>query len=255
MESAVFEWLQLIGRWAHIIIGIAWIGSSFFFMWLDRSLDRGNQNPEGVEGHLWMVHSGGFYSVQKMQLRPDEVPKILHWFKWEAAWTWITGVFLLIIIFYTGNGIYLLDETVSDISFQAAVSLGVTCITISWFVYDFLWVKMGNKPFLANLISILGLVGMAYILTKYLSGRAAYMHIGAIMGTCMVANVWVRILPNQNKMIQNTLEGKPHSAELGLKSKQRSTHNNYMTLPVVFIMISNHFPATYGHNMNWIHHW
>jgi len=252
MESAIFDWLQLLGRWAHIITGIAWIGSSFFFMWLDRNLDRSPDHPKGVEGQLWMVHSGGFYAVEKRQLAPEQVPKVLHWFKWEAAFTWITGMFLLLIIFYTGQGLYLLDATVSDISFAQGVALGLSSIILSWVVYDTSWKYLGHQKYLPHIICLFGLIGIAYLLAHTLSGRAAYIHIGAIMGTCMVANVWLRILPNQGRMIENTLAGKPHASELGLKSKQRSTHNNYMTLPVIFIMLSNHFPATYGHSANWL---
>ncbi len=254
MSSHLQEWLILLVRWLHIVAAIAWIGTSFFFIWLDNRLKRNaDSTREGHIGDLWMVHSGGFYQVEKMLLGPNEVPQELHWFKWEAAFTWISGVFLLIMIFYTGAGTFLLDAGVSSIGFGAALAISILTILGSWLLYDLLWQSpLAKKAGFCHVLTVGMIIVVSYVLCQTLSGRAAYIHVGAMLGTWMVANVWVRILPGQQKMIDATKAGRPVDPAWGENAKNRSVHNNYFTLPVIFIMMSNHFPSTYGHRLNWL---
>jgi uncharacterized membrane protein len=252
------EWLNFALRWVHLIFGISWIGSSFYFMWLDSSLepyrtDEGKED-ERIEGSLWMVHSGGFYQVQKRKIRPGEMPKTLHWFKYEALFTVLTGLVLLINLYYLTGGIYLLDPSVSTISLGAASALGLGLLVVSWFGYDLLWnSSFGKKASgVATAICYAALIGITYGLCKTLSGRAAFIHVGAMLGTIMVLNVWVRILPAQQAMINATAEGRIPDYSLGMAAKRRSVHNSYMTFPVLFIMLSNHYSMTFGHPQNWL---
>ncbi|MGE0615850.1 MAG: urate hydroxylase PuuD [Bacteriovoracia bacterium] len=250
------EWLNLIFRWLHLIAGISWIGSSFYFMWLDSHIaapeNKDDPAKENVAGELWMVHSGGFYLVQKRYLAPGQVPPVLHWFKWEATFTWITGFCLLAIVYYLSGGAYLVDTGISSISAGAATVLGIGLLVVGWFAYDLFWAHaFKNHAKLGAAISFAALCGIAYYLCHTLSGRAAYLHVGALMGTLMMVNVWVRILPAQSAMIAATQAGKKADYSLGVRAKMRSIHNNYMTFPVLFIMLSNHFPSTYGHPYNW----
>ena len=236
-------------------MAVTWIGTSIFFMWLDRTL-KGNPDStnEGHVGELWMVHGGGFYHVEKLLMGPTKVPAHLHWFKWEAYWTWMSGAFLVAIIFYAGDGTFLLDSGVSNITYWQGVGLGVFSLIGSWFFYDFLWERTltKNNPIIGHIFTILWLIAMTYILCHSLSGRAAYMHIGGMLGTWMTANVFMRIIPRQIKMVEASRKGEPVNLEWGKNAKNRSTHNTYFTLPVIFIMLSNHFPATYGHEYNWL---
>ena len=201
MTSWLGDWANLLLRWAHFIAGIAWIGSSFYFIWLDRALIRPEQARPGVEGDLWMVHSGGFYQVEKRRPGPGEVPPVLHWFKWEAMLTGITGIALLVLIFYLG-GAYLLDPGVSRIGRGAAIALGLGIVIFSWPVYDGLWRSpLAHRPTIAVAISLTLLTAVTILLCRLLSGRAAFMHVGALLGTIMVANVWERIIPAQRQMV------------------------------------------------------
>jgi uncharacterized membrane protein/plastocyanin len=253
VDSAIHDWLTLLGRWVHIIAGIAWIGTSFFFNWLDSSFDPPREPKKGVDGELWMVHSGGFYQVEKRRLGPNEVPDKLHWFKWEAMLTLISGMFLFGIIFYLGDGLFLIESEGAPVGVNAAIAISVLSFIVSWFFYDLLWAsKLGEKSNLCSIITFIYLCVATYVLTFYLSGRASYMNVGGIIGVMMVMNVWVRIIPAQKNMIAATKAGETPDYNLGRKAKQRSKHNNYFTLPVIFIMISNHFPDTYGHKYNWI---
>ena len=248
------DWANLLLRWAHFIAGIAWIGSSFYFIWLDRALTKPEQPRAGVEGDLWMVHSGGFYQVEKRRPGPGEVPPVLHWFKWEAMLTWITGIALLVLVFYL-SGAYLLDPRAgaSRISRGAAIGLGIALIVLSWPVYDGLWRSpLARHPVIAAATSLALLTAVTILACHFLSGRAAFMHIGALLGTIMVANVWERILPAQQHMLDATRAGRPADFTLGERAKQRSVHNSYMTFPLLFIMLSNHFPATYASPVNWL---
>ena len=252
MASWLADWANLLLRWTHFIAGIAWIGSSFYFIWLDRALTRPEHAKAGVEGDLWMVHSGGFYQVEKRRPGPGEVPAVLHWFKWEAMLTWITGISLLGLVYYLSNA-YLLDPGVSRIGRGTAIMLGVGLLAVGWVVYDALWRSpLARRPVVATAISLALLAAVTVLLCRLLSGRAAFMHIGSLLGTIMVANVWMRILPAQHQMLAATRAGRPANFTLGEQAKQRSVHNSYMTFPLLFIMLSNHFPATYASPANWL---
>ncbi len=252
MNQELLDWMLLLGRWAHITVAVTWIGTSIFFMWLDRSfVSNPNNNREGHIGDLWMVHGGGFYQVEKMLMGPTKVPGLLHWFKWESYWTWMTGMFLLVFTYYTGSGTYLLDPSISDLNFYQALALCLFSVFGSWFFYDFVWERefVKTKPWLGHALTIAWFIFMTFLLCHTLSGRAAYIHIGAMLGTWMAGNVFMRIIPRQVKMVEATKKGEPVNIEWGLNAKNRSTHNTYFTLPVIFIMMSNHFPSTYGHEL------
>jgi len=252
MDPVLGEWLGLLLRWAHIVTGIAWIGSSFLFMWLDSHLRPPEKPKPGVEGELWLTHSGGFYVVEKMHLAPDEVPRTLHWFKWEAAWTWITGFLLLMVVYYLGSASFLIDPEVADISHGTAILISLALFVAAWVVYDGLYRSpLRNAGIWAEIIGIVLLCAVIYGLTQVFSGRGAYVHVGAMIGTIMVANVWMIIIPGQRKLVEATKAGTKLDPELAFRAKQRSIHNNYLTLPVVFIMISGHYAGTYGHPYNW----
>lgn len=251
MSGHMNEWLNLVIRWMHLIAGISWIGSSFFFMWLDSHLEAPPPEKKDVSGELWMVHSGGFYQVEKYRIKPGWVPDNLHWFKWEATFTWITGFFLLGVVYYMGGALYLINPE-SSLPKGAIMAIGMLLLPISWIIYDLLWNTLfKHQAKVGALVSFLMTMGAAYGLSYILSGRALFIHIGAMFGTLMVTNVWVRILPAQQQMIDATLKGEIPDYSKGEQAKQRSVHNNYMTLPVLFMMISNHFPSTYGNTYNW----
>lgn len=255
MNQDFYEWLLLIGRWLHITVGITWIGTSIFFMWLDRTFQKNLESTNaGHVGEVWMVHGGGFYHVEKLLMGPTKVPKELHWFKWEAYWTWMSGAILMIMIFYSGDGTYLLDADVSNITYGRAVALGIFTLIGSWLFYDFLWERKitREKPIVGHVLTIAWFFGMTYLLCHTLSGRAAYMHIGGMIGTWMTANVFMRIIPRQLKMVEASKSGTPVNQEWAQNAKSRSTHNTYFTLPVIMIMISNHFPMTYGSDYGWL---
>jgi uncharacterized membrane protein len=253
MDAIVLDWLNLMLRWTHIIVGIAWIGSSFYFMWLDAHLEAPAVPSEEVEGELWMVHSGGFYQVNKITVAPKVMPRTLHWFKWEAAWTGITGVLLLSVVYYLGSQAFLIDPQVSDITKWQAVGIGIATLVAGWFLYDTLYMSRWGEEngAVAAAIAFVGLCGGAYGLSHVLSGRAAYVHVGALMGIIMVLNVWIRIIPGQQNLVDARRAGVEPDPSYGVRAKQRSVHNNYMTLPVVFVMISSHYPQTFGHPHNW----
>ncbi|OLB49843.1 MAG: hypothetical protein AUI08_06915 [Gemmatimonadetes bacterium 13_2_20CM_2_65_7] len=246
------DWANLLLRWTHFIAGIAWIGSSFYFIWLDRTLTAPAIARPGVEGDLWMVHSGGFYQVEKRRPGPGEVPPVLHWFKWEAMLTWITGISLLVLVYYL-SGAYLLDPGTARIGRGTAIALGIALLVFGWLVYDWLWRSpLARQRGVAAGTSLALLMGVTVLLCRLLSGRAAYMHVGSLLGTIMVANVWMRILPAQQQMLDATRAGRPADFTLGERAKQRSVHNSYMTFPLLFIMLSNHYPATYASPANWL---
>jgi uncharacterized membrane protein len=243
------EWVGLAVRWAHLIAGIAWIGSSFYFIWLDSHLepaDPARAEPD-LEGSLWMVHSGGFYEVQRKKIGPGRMPKVLHWFKWEAMITGLTGCALLGLVYYSTRGLYLVDPAVSGLSPLAATGLGIGLLVAGWFVYDALWQTVGTRSErAATVVSLLLLAAVALFATRTFSGRGAFIHVGALMGIIMVVNVWARILPAQSAMIRATDEGRTPDFGNSVKAKNRSVHNSYMTFPVLLLMISNHFPGTWG---------
>ena len=252
MESVVGEWLNLVLRWTHLVTGIAWIGASFLFMWLDSHLEKPDPPRKGVEGELWMTHSGGFYVVEKMDLAPEEVPRTLHWFKWEAAFTWISGFLLLGLVYYMGAEIYLIDPAVAELTKVEAIAIGVGVLALGWFVYDGLYRSpLRHKGILVEALGFALLIAVTYGLSQVFSARGAYMHVGAMLGTIMVANVWMIIIPGQAKLVEATRAGTKLDARLAFNAKQRSVHNNYMTLPVLFIMMSSHYPSTFGHAHAW----
>ncbi len=247
------DWLNLFLRWAHLIAGISWIGSSLYFIWLDGHLEAPSADKKDVEGELWMVHSGGFYQVERRRIEPGSMPRTLHWFRWEAMLTWMTGILLLSVVYYMTRGVYLVDPAVSSITPGRAALLGLGVIVAAWFVYDLLWSSaISRLPALATGISFALAAGMTYGFCRVLSGRAAFIHVGAVFGTLMVANVWLRILPAQQKMVDATREGRTPDFALSDLAKTRSVHNSYMTFPVLFIMLSNHFPGTYASPLNWL---
>jgi uncharacterized membrane protein len=252
MTSWLGDWANLLLRWTHFIAGIAWIGSSFYFIWLDRAIMKPSAPRPGVEGDLWMVHSGGFYQVEKRRPGPGEIPPVLHWFRYEALFTWITGIALLVLVYYL-TGAYLLDPGVSGIGRGMAMAVGIGMLVVGWFVYDSLWRSpLAKRERVAATISLTLLALVSYGICRLLSGRAAFMHVGSLLGTIMVANVWVRILPAQQQMLEATRAGRAADFTLGERAKVRSVHNSYMTFPLLFIMLSNHFPATYANPQNWL---
>jgi uncharacterized membrane protein/plastocyanin len=255
MDQDLFDWLLLLVRWLHITVAVTWIGTSIFFMWLDRTFERNPRatNP-GHVGEVWMVHGGGFYHVEKLLMGPTKVPESLHWFKWESYWTWMSGFALMALIFYTGDGTFLLDSMVSDLTYLQAVGLSLFSIFGSWFFYDLLWESklVKTRPLTGHLLTVLWLIAMTFLLCHTISGRAAYLHIGAMMGTWMAGNVYRRIIPRQLLMVEAAGKGESVNQEWAKNAKNRSTHNTYFTLPVIFTMLSNHFPNTYGHEYNWV---
>ncbi len=249
LDPNVNEWLNLLARWFHVFAGILWIGSTYFFTWLDGRLTEEERADTTGKPEVWMVHSGGFYVVEK-QKRPGTRP--LHWFRWEAAFTWLSGMVLLTLVYYMGGA--LVDRDVMDISVVAASAIGIGVLIVSWIVYDLLCqTSLVKREMLFAAIAYVLVVGITYGLTRVMSGRAAYIHVGAMFGTIMAANVWMRILPAQRRMIAATREGQELDATLATRAKLRSKHNTFMVVPLVFTMISNHYPvATYGDKYNWI---
>ncbi len=250
------EWLNLLVRWLHIITGIAWIGASFYFVWLDNSIRPPAPGSElakkGVSGELWAVHGGGFYNPQKYLVAPAELPKELHWFKWEAYSTWLSGFALLVIVYYLNAQAMMVDRDVADLTSWQAVGIGLASLVVGWVVYDLLCRSpLGSRDLAFGLTIFAFLVASTWVLTQLLSGRAAYLHVGAMIGTMMVANVAMLIIPGQRKMVNAMLAGQQPDPVHGIKAKQRSVHNNYFTLPVLFIMISNHYAMTYRHPYAW----
>jgi len=251
------DWLNLLVRWLHLIVGIAWIGASFYFIWLDNTirppLPGSELAAKGVAGHLWAVHGGGFYNPQKYLVAPAELPEELHWFKWEAYWTWISGFSLLLIVYYFNASAMMIDKSVADISSGQAIAIGLGTLVVGWTVYDLLCRSaLGQHELRFGLVVYLLIVATAYGLSQFLSGRAAFIHVGAMIGTIMAANVLMLIIPGQKKMVDAMAAGKLPDPIHGKKAKQRSVHNNYFTLPVLFIMISNHFGMTYTHKHSWL---
>ncbi len=257
MQAHLLESLNLFVRWAHVIAGIMWVGDSFLFMWLDRQLeptDRVTGADGQVAGEMWMVHSGGFYEVVKRKyLAKNELPKSLHWFKWESYTTWWTGTCLLVIVYYLGGGAFLVDPTSAPLGVAPTIAIAVGTIAAAWFVYDFLahqaWAK-NIRVF--GILGVSAIVAIAYGFSRLMTGRAAFIHAGALVGTIMAANVFFRIIPAQRALLAATHAGTTPDVSLGVRAKLRSTHNHYLTLPLLFMMLSNHFAATYGNPNAWL---
>ncbi len=253
MEGHLYEWANLLIRWLHITVGVAWIGASFYFNWLENQLERDGDKPEGVEGTLWAIHGGGFYHLRKFQVAPARLPERLHWFKWEAYYTWISGFLLLAVVYYLNARTNLIDPSVADLSPLTASLIGLATLALSWLVYDGLCRSpLGRKPVALAAVLFTLLVLLAWGLSQLFSGRGAYIHVGAAIGTCMVANVFFVIIPGQRAMVAAMQAGREPDGARGRAGALRSRHNNYLTLPVLFIMISNHFPGTYGSSWNWL---
>jgi len=252
-EGHFREWLNLIVRLAHITFGIAWIGASFYFVFLENSLNRTNGLRDELAGNLWAVHGGGFYYLEKYKLAPKTIPKELHWFKYEAYFTWLSGMSLLSVVYYFNAKGLLIDPNVMNLSPAVAVSIGVGSLAVGWWLYAWLSssVFAKNVPLFA-LVGVLMLTAFAYGYTQVFSARAAYIHFGALLGTMMVGNVFFVIIPAQKEMVRCAKEGIPLDPSLGKNATWRSFHNNYFTLPVLFVMISNHFPSTFGAENNWV---
>jgi len=254
MDPYITEWLNLIIRFAHIIVGIAWIGASFYFVWLDNHLEKPPEwkAEKGISGDLWAIHGGGFYEVAKYKLAPPQMPTTLHWFKWEAYTTWITGFLLLSLMFYVGAESYLIDPRVQELSQWQAIGLGLGAIAVGVGIYEILVrTKLKDHGLVLAIILFVFFTALSYGLTQVFSARGAYMHMGAILGTIMAGNVFFGIMPSQRALVKAVEEGSTPESKYGLNAKLRSTHNTYITLPVLFIMISNHYPITYNHSANW----
>jgi uncharacterized membrane protein len=255
VESNIRELLDLVFRWVHLVAGIMWIGNSLLYNWLDRNLIKPTDTAGKPlsQGTIWLLHSGAFYEVEKKLLGPGEMPKVLHWFKWQAYTTWLTGVALLAIVYYAGGGAYMIDPAVSGLSATKAIALGVLVIVGAFAVYDLLWRSpIGRYDTLASALSLLLGGAVIWILTHTLSGRAAFIHVGAMLGTLMAGNVFMHIMPSQRALVAATESGRPQDPKLSLHAKQRSIHNNYMTFPLLFTMLSNHFAVAYNHPQSWL---
>ncbi len=255
--SYSLDWANLLLRWLHMITGIAWIGASFYFVWLDNSIrppaPDSDLAKKGVSGHLWAIHGGGFYNPQKYLVAPSELPAELHWFKWEAYSTWLSGFALLTVVYYFNAQAMLVDKAVADLSSWQAIGIGLGSLLLGWTVYDLLCrSKLGQHELAFGIVIYLLLVAASFALSQLLSGRAAYIHVGAIIGTIMVGNVLMLIIPGQRKLVAAMRAGQKPDPIHGIRGKQRSVHNNYFTLPILFIMISNHFGMTYNHRYNWL---
>jgi uncharacterized membrane protein len=251
MGFDVAEWLNLAIRWLHLTAGIAWIGSSFYFVWLDNHLKPPAEGE--ASGELWSVHGGGFYHNQKYQVAPSKMPEHLHWFKWEAYFTWISGFSLLVLVYYVGAQSFLIDPAKAALSPAQAIAIGLAALALGWLVYDGLCRSpVGGSNLALGIFWFACLVLAAAALDRLFNARAAYLHVGAIVGTAMVANVFLVIIPNQRKVVADLIAGRTPDPRLGAQAKQRSLHNNYMTLPVLFIMISPHYPMTYGAGRPWL---
>jgi uncharacterized membrane protein len=256
MDAHLIEFLSLLLRWLHVIAGIAWIGSSFYFIWLDNSLDAPPRDSEaakkGVAGELWAVHGGGFYNPQKYAVAPAALPEKLHWFKWEAYTTWLSGTALLVVVYWLRAQSMMVDPAVAELSAWQAVGIGAASMAVSWFVYDLLCrSRIGKNDLLLGAIVFGLLTLLAWGLARTLGGRAAFIHVGTAIGTIMAGNVFFVIIPGQRRMVEAMRAGLVPDPIYGRRGKQRSVHNNYFTLPVLFIMVSNHYASTYGHPYNW----
>lgn len=252
-EAHLMEWLNIVIRLMHITFGIAWIGASFYFVFLENALNRTRDIREELAGNLWAVHGGGFYYLEKYKVAPKTIPKHLHWFKYEAYFTWLSGFCLLFVVYYFNASALLIDKNVLNIAPVTGIAIGAGSFVVAYIVYDILCKTLMVKS--RELFAITGvviLIGFAYFYTHIFSARAAYIHFGAMIGSIMVANVFFVIIPSQKAMVKAAREGVPVNPQLGKNALARSLHNNYFTLPVLFVMISNHFPSTFGYENPWL---
>jgi len=253
VETVLTEWLSVVTRWLHVVAGIAWIGSSFYFIHLDLSLKARGGLPEGVKGDAWQVHGGGFYHMMKYLVAPARMPDELTWFKWEAYATWLSGFALLVVVYYLGAELFLIDRAVLDLSPRAAIAVSVGSLIVAWLVYEGLCRSpLAHNDMALALVGYVFLVALTYAFTHVFSGRGAFVQIGALIGTIMVANVFVIIIPNQKKTVEALIAGEPPDPVMEQEGKTRSIHNNYLTLPVIFLMISGHYPLLFATRFNWL---
>lgn len=255
MEAYIYEWINLFFRWFHVIAGVAWIGASFYFVWLDNSLENPPQwkKDKGIGGDLWAIHGGGFYEVAKYKLGPEVMPANLHWFKWEAYTTWLTGMAMLWVVYYVGAESFLIDSSRMDLTQGEAIAAGLGFIAAGVAIYE-LMVRspLRHNGKLFGLILFAILVFASWAANQIFSARGAYIHVGAIIGTIMAGNVFLGIMPSQRALVEAVQRGEAPDPKYGAFAKLRSTHNNYFTLPLIFIMISNHYPMTYSHEYGWL---
>jgi uncharacterized membrane protein len=254
MLDHVTELTNLVARWVHLIAGIMWIGNSMLWNWIDRNLEQQKDAKPGHVGTIFMVHSGGFYEMEKKYLAPGEMPRTLHWFKWQNGITWLSGISLLILVYYLGAKTLMVDPDVADITPNQAVLISAISLPTAFLLYDRLWrSSIGKKSVpLATLGTLLVVAAATVVFFRYFSGRAAYMHVGVLLGTMMTGNVWFVIIPSQRELIAATVAGREQDPAVGYQAKERSVHNNYFTFPLLFIMISGHFPSTFSHPKNWL---
>jgi uncharacterized membrane protein len=252
-DPILWDWINLVVRWIHLITGIAWIGASFYFIHLDASLRRPDGLPAGVGGEAWQVHGGGFYRMQKYLVAPPELPQELTWFKYEAYSTWLSGFVLLGLIYYLSADLFLIDPFVMALPVWSAILISVVSLVLGWVIYDQLCKsRLGDNTALLCALGFVFLVAASWGYTQVFSGRGAYIHAGALIGTIMVANVFFVIIPNQKIVIADLIAGRTPDPALGEQAKQRSLHNNYLTLPVLFLMISNHHPLAFEGRWSWL---
>ncbi|MCY6382022.1 urate hydroxylase PuuD [Hoeflea prorocentri] len=251
--AIAWDWLSFAARWLHVITAIAWIGSSFYFIALDLGLRQRVGLPEGAYGEEWQVHGGGFYHIQKYLVAPAEMPEHLTWFKWESYMTWISGFALMCIVYYAGADLYLIDPAVLDVSAPVAILISIASLALGWVIYDFACKAfLGKSDTLLMVFLYAVLVLMAWGYTHLFTGRAAFLHLGAFTATVMSANVFMIIIPNQKVVVADLIAGRKPDPKYGQIAKQRSTHNNYLTLPVIFLMLSNHYPLAFATEFNWV---
>jgi uncharacterized membrane protein len=253
VEAVLSEWLSLVIRWLHVVAGIAWIGSSFYFIHLDLSLRQQSGAPQGIQGDAWQVHGGGFYHMVKYLVAPSRMPDELTWFKWEAYTTWLSGFALLVLVYYLGAELYLIDRSVLELTTTTAAAVAFGSLLVAWLLYEALCRSpLGRHEVALALVGYVFLVGLTYAFTHVFTGRGAFTQIGALIGTIMVANVFVIIIPNQRKTVAAMIAGREPDPAWGAEAKQRSVHNNYLTLPVIFLMIANHYPLMFATRFNWV---
>ncbi|MCB1417855.1 MAG: urate hydroxylase PuuD [Notoacmeibacter sp.] len=251
--AIIWDWLAFAVRWLHVITAIAWIGSSFYFVAMDLGLRKHPGLPKGAYGEEWQVHGGGFYHIQKYLVAPEAMPEHLTWFKWEAYSTWLSGAALLAIVYWAGGELFLIDRTKADLQLWQAVLISAGSLTIGWIIYDLLCKsKLGHSPTTLMVLLFVLLVIMGYGYNQIFTGRAMMLHLGAFTATIMSANVFFIIIPNQKIVVDDLKAGRTPNPEYGRIAKLRSTHNNYLTLPVLFLMLSNHYPLAFGTEYNWI---
>jgi uncharacterized membrane protein len=251
--AVIGAWAEFAVRWLHVITAIAWIGSSFYFIALDLGLRKAPGLPPGAHGEEWQVHGGGFYHIRKYLVAPAEMPAHLTWFKWESYATWLSGFALLALVYYLGAEFYLIDPAVMDLAVWQAIALSVASLAFGWLAYDMLCKsRLGDSPTMLMLILFALLVLMSWGYTQVFSGRAALLHLGAFTATIMSANVFMIIIPNQKIVVADLIAGRSPDPKYGKIAKLRSTHNNYLTLPVIFLMLSNHYPLAFASEWNWL---